>query len=38
VFKITCFSSEVAVQTMKHTMIYPSPDPSSKVIVLRPMV
>jgi hypothetical protein len=31
-------SSEVVLQTMKHTMIYPGSDPSSKAIALRPVV
>jgi hypothetical protein len=38
VVKITCSSSEVVLQTIKHTVIYPSSGPSSEVIALRPVV
>jgi hypothetical protein len=38
VVKITRSSSEMVLQTTNHTMIYPSLDSSSKVIVLRPAV
>jgi hypothetical protein len=38
VVKIVCSSSEVVLQTMKHTMIYPSSSPSSEVIALCPVV
>jgi hypothetical protein len=38
VLKITCFSSKVVLQTMKHTMIYPSSGLSSEVVVLRSVV
>jgi hypothetical protein len=38
VVKITHSSSEVVLQTMKHTMIYPDSCPFSEVIALRPVV
>jgi hypothetical protein len=33
VVKITHSSSDVVLQTIKHTMIYPSSDPSLEVIL-----
>jgi hypothetical protein len=36
VVKIACSSSEVVLQTMKHTMIYPGSGPSLEVVALRP--
>jgi hypothetical protein len=36
VVKIMCSSSEVVLQTTKHTVIYPSSSPSMKVIALHP--
>jgi hypothetical protein len=36
VVKMMCSSSEMVLQTTKHTMIYPGSGPSLKVIVLRP--
>jgi uncharacterized membrane protein (Fun14 family) len=38
VVKIARSSSEMVLQTMKHTMIYPSSGPSAEVIALHPMV
>jgi hypothetical protein len=38
VVKITRSSSEMVLQTKKHTMIYPSLGPSLKIIALRPVV
>jgi hypothetical protein len=38
VVKIVRSSSEVALRTMKHTMIYPCSDSSSEAIALHPMV
>jgi hypothetical protein len=38
VVKIVCSSSDVILQIMKHTMIYPGSAPSSEVIALRPVV
>jgi hypothetical protein len=38
VVKITRSSSEMVLQTTKHTMIYPDSGPSLEVIALRPMV
>jgi hypothetical protein len=38
VVKITCSSSEVVLQTTKHTMIYHGSGPSLEVIALRPTV
>jgi hypothetical protein len=38
VVKITCSSSEVVLQTIKHTMIYPGLGPTLEVIALRPIV
>jgi hypothetical protein len=35
VVKIARFSSEVVLQTIKHMMIYPSLDPSLKIIALH---
>jgi hypothetical protein len=35
VVKIACFSSEVVLQTMKHTIIYLGSGPSLEVIALR---
>jgi hypothetical protein len=36
--KITPSSSEMVLQTTKHTMIYPGPGPSLEVIAIRPAV
>jgi hypothetical protein len=36
VVKITCSSSDVVLQTTKHTVIYPGPGPSLEVIALHP--
>jgi hypothetical protein len=38
VVKIARFSSEVVLQTMKHTMIYPCFGPFSEIIALCPVV
>jgi hypothetical protein len=38
VVKIARSSSEMVLQTTKHTMIYPGSGPSLEVIALRPMV
>jgi hypothetical protein len=38
VVMITRSSSEVVLQTLKHTMIYPCLGPSSKVLARRPVV
>jgi hypothetical protein len=38
VVKIACSSSEMVLQTTKHTMIYTGSGPSLEVITLRPMV
>jgi hypothetical protein len=38
VIKIVYSSSEVVLQTTKHTMIYPGSGPSLKVIVLHPVI
>jgi hypothetical protein len=38
VIKIVYSSSEVVLQTTKHTMIYPGLGPSLKVIVLHPVI
>jgi translation initiation factor 6 (eIF-6) len=36
--KIARSSSKMVLQTIKHTIIYPSSDPSSEVIALHPAV
>jgi hypothetical protein len=38
VVKITRFSFEVVLRTMKQTMIYPDSGPSSEVTAIRPVV
>jgi hypothetical protein len=38
VVKITCFSSEMVLQIMKHIVMYPTSGPSSEVIALQPVV
>jgi hypothetical protein len=38
VVKIACSCFEVVFRTTKHTIVYPDPDPSLKVIALCPMI